>query len=326
MSCGYYPIEFFNLLPASYSGLAYHYTSPNGLLGILDDKKITLWFTHYKAMNDISEGQEYERLFDRLVMEVARENQVDEALVRVAKEALPSNFINHVLTAEKNLMEWVEVDYYLFCMSIDSDSLPMWNYYVKDGRYEGYCLGLNTRNITDSSMPGVLLRCHKVLYIDEHAHIVNLFQEGPNAETRLKERIRDRFELYQNIGHSPDIDNDISWDFGMLKQEMMLIVKNACFSHEHEVRLILCVPKDSSDYEEGDMRRFKRKYRSTAGYIVPYVELELICNGGANDALETIGIGPLLHDEMAERNLKMLLKDKGMEQVRIRPSGIPVRY
>jgi hypothetical protein len=36
----------------------YHYTSPDGLLGILNEDGIRLWFSKYDCLNDASEGQE----------------------------------------------------------------------------------------------------------------------------------------------------------------------------------------------------------------------------------------------------------------------------
>jgi hypothetical protein len=41
--------------PTKPEGLLYHYTDQKGLLGILESKQ--LWATHYRYLNDTSEGQ-----------------------------------------------------------------------------------------------------------------------------------------------------------------------------------------------------------------------------------------------------------------------------
>ena len=39
--------------------------------------------------------------------------------------------------------------YYVFCTSIKGDSLNMWNYYLKNGKYQGYNIGISLEKILD---------------------------------------------------------------------------------------------------------------------------------------------------------------------------------
>jgi len=56
-------------------GLLYHYTTPEGLLGILGDKDKKIWATHYRYLNDASEGQIVSKL---LFQELAKESAMRE--------------------------------------------------------------------------------------------------------------------------------------------------------------------------------------------------------------------------------------------------------
>mgnify|MGYP000222987763 CR=1 FL=1 len=68
-------------------GLVYHYTSPGGALGILQNK--ALWFTDCEFMNDPTELAYCYELYDRAWVEVCRElgmpeNQIEQEITRFA--------------------------------------------------------------------------------------------------------------------------------------------------------------------------------------------------------------------------------------------------
>lgn len=48
------------------SSFLYHYTSIQGMQGIIRKKEdhLTFWFTDYRFLNDISEGKELKRIFE----------------------------------------------------------------------------------------------------------------------------------------------------------------------------------------------------------------------------------------------------------------------
>ena len=54
----------------------YHYTSPEGLLGILGDTGIELHFTRYDCVNDTSEGRDLIDIYLKACKEFLKEKKI----------------------------------------------------------------------------------------------------------------------------------------------------------------------------------------------------------------------------------------------------------
>ena len=80
-----------------------------------------------------------------------------------------------------------EVDAYLCCFSLDSDSLPMWNYYVKGNVYQGYNLEISNRFIHDIRASEPLVERYKVIYDDKEKQqkIQKIFRQHHQAQQML---------------------------------------------------------------------------------------------------------------------------------------------
>lgn len=128
-------------------GLVYHYTSPEGALGILQNRM--LWFTDCEFMNDPAELAYCHGLYDWAWIEACREFGV------------PEDQIKHGITSFANPYECrVEIGdalgfdiparYYSFSTSFADDSVAMWSNYARGDVQAGYALGFDSEALEDS--------------------------------------------------------------------------------------------------------------------------------------------------------------------------------
>lgn len=121
-------------------GLVYHYTSPQGALGILQNK--TLWFTDCEFMNDPAELKYCYELYDRAWVETRRELGVPEAQIEheITRYANPYECES---IASEAVGAYVSARYYALSTCLNGDDAAMWaNYACKDGK-AGYALALD---------------------------------------------------------------------------------------------------------------------------------------------------------------------------------------
>ena len=122
----------------------YHYTSPSGLLGIVDNgedsKNAKLWFTRWDSLNDKNERydiqevlKEYKELKGNDIREEFQDAIQELINTEVTKWDLPPILWNN----DKNpsIDEPDPENIYVCSFSTDRDSLPMWNYYSKSSHY-----------------------------------------------------------------------------------------------------------------------------------------------------------------------------------------------
>lgn len=85
------------------------------------------------------------------------------------------------------------------------------------------------------------------------------------------------------------------------------------FHERYEVRAIFTVPKSN--------QKFEVKYREKNGYIIPYIALAF-----RKDNVREITIGPLLNDDIAQINLKRMIRAYQYPVWDFKTSEAPIRY
>jgi len=300
-----------------YRGNAFHYTSPEGLLGILGEKSIVLRFSRFDCMNDKNEGKEYKKVIERILKNMVIVGDISHEFFELAMDTEPRGCFTYyeLIDDDSEIVETIESDQYIFCASKDEDSLALWNYYVKNNKYQGYNIEINIGGLSDDESPrGYSLDKQVVRYYDEDSFKISQYSD-------IVDRLKRLFEIYtcEDVYIKEQV-KDLVAD---LKQDLKLTVKNKCFEHENEVRWILDIPKDFDAMKKinENVPEIKKKYRNVSGYIVPYVEFET-----SKDDLRSVGIGPLINDEAAEEMLLDYLYDTGYECVFTRKSKVPIRY
>lgn len=122
-------------------GLVYHYTSPEGALGILQNR--TLWFTDCEFLNDPAELKYCYELYDQAWIEVCRELEIPEEKIEheITKHASPYECES---IASEAMGANVPARYYALSTCLNGDNPAMWaNYASKDGK-AGYALAFDT--------------------------------------------------------------------------------------------------------------------------------------------------------------------------------------
>jgi len=134
--------------------IVYHYTSPIGLLGIVADKEenhnnATLWFTRCDSLNDKKERYDIQEVLKEYKKSKSDDipKEFQDAIQKLIDtdvdewELPPIRFRNN--DGNPIISEIDSKNVYICSFSEDRDSLPMWNYYSKSSRYEGYALKID---------------------------------------------------------------------------------------------------------------------------------------------------------------------------------------
>lgn len=283
----------------------YHYTSPAGFRGIIENH--TLRFTDRNFLNDFSEGI--------YVMDLCIDN-IDLLM--------PSNekFRKELLKKCKERKESPQTDnFYVYqcSFSTDKDSLCLWNYYTKGDNIQGYNLCFKSEelrvklklmsNMIDGRLPEIW--SGKVVY-------------DKNSQLDILKEIINRFYDFSekndnNHQHCPFTTN-------FLVDKLMIagiFFKKKCFEIEKEYRFVLDLHMNES-LGEFTMIKEDQKYYEKNGMLIPYVDIKFEL-----DALAGIGISPTL-DLATTTNSIYRATMKDFPQIKksnaVIKSDIPVRY
>lgn len=299
----------------------YHYTSPSGLLGIVDNgedsKNAKLWFTRWDSLNDKNERydiQEVLKEYKELKGDDIREEFQDAIQELIDTEVDEWELSAEPVTIDANERIVSEMDsknVYICSFSTDGDSLPMWNYYSKSSRYEGYALGIDFvkwENIENSY--GYMLNKYQIIYQEEDKRkkLDEILLKCEQSLEFFKKR-RDPEDV------KPEDIERVKRDLSLSIAELQFCFKDEHFSHEKEVRVILRIPKDK-DISNG----LPTKYRTGNGYIIPYVEASV-----PKEAITSVTVGPLLEKELAEKNVKEMMESRGCS-CKVHTSEVPIRF
>lgn len=284
----------------------YHYTSPEGLLGIVGDSKISLRFTRYDCMNDYSEGEEITKVYKNVCNELLAEEKIDESFYRKIIGVMPEKTAMFYYKTESGTAgRMIESDCYICCFSKRQDALPMWNYYVKNNKYQGYNLGLKVGTLRER------------LRVEEDLNMAYYIGPVIYDEDEKKKCIKRIItEAYETV----DSELDVA-EVGIARRlrDVRMLFKNSAFAHEEEIRIIIYIPKERPDNCVG--RDIEINFRNSQGLIVPYVEMDFL-----KEVLEEVTIAPLMEMDKAKELVEEWLIRKGYEKVDVQNSRVPIRF
>jgi hypothetical protein len=293
--------------------LLYHYTTEEGLYGIL--KSDSIWATHCRFMNDTSERQgaldfilkELDQL--RIDGKITVFNQVAETFKKSMNDIfqLFDTFIVS-FSRERNIQGASDI-------SMEGDRLSQWRGYSSSG--SGYSLGFqedrlkkikfDSDNKSDEIPPINLSQC---MYLNEdkiqkaHRFLQDTFREFQFRVSQEKTARSDAAEY----GQMPVILNYI---------DFLAKFKHLSFKEENESRMSVYI---FNEIEYLD----KIKYRDGKYGRIPYVEIRL----GLKEQdcpLKRIVVGPSPNKDQAVVRLRIELKQMGIQGVEVVPSKIPYR-
>ena len=283
----------------------FHYTSPDGLIGIV--KNSELWFSRYDCLNDAREGEYIKEVYVKTLdsLHGIYDNAFLDQIRNIEPDGhkyfrLKDSPVTKTENGESYYVVSVDTTPYLCCFSLNDDSLPMWNYYSKSGQYEGYNIGFLVEELKNELKNVDVKKC--------------IYDEADQMEV-LKNFIAGSYENYSVHKHSIEY---IREGLAAILSTLSMQFKNKVFEHESEVRMVYWRPDTNEQIES---KGLSLNYRQTKGIIIPFVKQKI----ELKETIESIKIGPLIKADIAEATVKDMLKEKGIVPL-ISQSSMPIRY
>lgn len=330
-------------------GLVYHYTSPIGVLGILQNK--TLRFTDCEFLNDPVELAHCYELYNQAWVEVCREL------------GMPEERIVHEITAHANPYECIAeisdaigVDiparYYAFSTSLAIDSVVMWSSYASGDARAGYALGFDQEVLEGVFRRIAALAEGSGLYAEVSSGKV--MYEKDEQLTAIKSLIRDYLVTREAIlsdGGGPidqvvatEVARDCHWT---QISAVAPFIKRPEFVYEQEYRFVIKAAQIDSGQrtkvaldegtisEQPDSRKrsdcsvfgspqIERHFREGfAGAMTPFLEVKL--GDAFVDVLQVI-MGNSYHDvPLIKDGLVQLIQALGFKGTSVEMSDVLLR-
>ena len=319
----------------------YHYTSPDAFLSILKDRKIR--FTDARFLNDKTEI----KYFISVLIDFLNQNKSSFPLcLECVSELLKENSFNDLEDLDVSKIKYnykiaekendgKEKRIFIFCTSADNDSLNMWNYYVKNGKYQGYNIGININKflkvfekISVNNIKDFQVYYGNVLYKEKEQ-----FKEISAYLKYVENLIDSHLNLTgQQMSTNKNRSNYINIGKMMIYQYIesrAAFYKHSKFADEREFRIVIeisedCVPKNAQEAisffgpENGNMYE---GFCAKNGLIVPFIQVEIPKN-----AIKQVTVSPIMEFEIADKGIKELLLCNGIDDVEILHSEIPIRF
>ncbi len=296
--------------------LLYHYTTLEGLKGIIENRSI--WFSHISTLNDPLELQ-YGR---QLILEEINKHieiEKDEHIKELLKN------LDTFITSFGERMLYV----YITCFCEDENLLSQWRSYSADGG--GYNLGISINsetkfglNLNDlSQSSNTILR--KVIYDPRqqkniiNSYISKIIDGAREAILRLNK---------ENGGIPIAWEAQVAVESVNLLFDIMFCLKNEVFKEEKEWRFIKVSPENINS----ELVNFRGRNEN----LIPYFNTFIYNNIGTNPIfpLKKIMYGPLLEETRTRMSLDLFIRSSSnkshpiklkYEDIQIRGSGYTLR-
>ena len=287
----------------------YHFTSVDALLGMLKDfstenRNLKMWATSAMFLNDPSEygyGKEVSR---NLLREIEDELEIDKT-ERLSNLMYSDAMKRFFAQFEKDSSSIPTAIYdsipYVMSFSLESDSLPMWTSYGKNGN--GIAIGINREALEkhldslDDNKTFTIRNCH--------------YGFDSNEWLAIKNSIKYQYELMLQTANGGDEGTVFAKQMDiirLLNNQLSPFIKHEGYRHEQEVKCKVYKAKEI-------------KFRESRGSLIPYVEVDIPIS-----CIEKIIIGPTADAERMQISLEILMRSRNIgSNIKIVPSKIPYR-
>lgn len=291
----------------------YHYTSANGLHGILSSG--ILYFTDSLFLNDRNERKNFYLLLRDYLKTWDREQR--EILFQRYFKA--PDYISRCLE-QTNPADTGASRHFVLSCSEEKDSLPMWNYYTRSMHAAGYNLHFETKSLLQQ------LKAHP--FFKAAGRRSRLLCRGVVYEEAVKNKIlRQVLEAFTSKWEADDSResrNRLLLALDRAFEQLSLFYKDKAFAHEKEIRIVISASNrtihrlfSSAERETGPYR-----FRQVRGAQTPYLALDVVEKG---TVITGVTAGPALDKEMAVNGVEYMLYFYGFPQT-CKVSAVPLRY
>jgi hypothetical protein len=277
----------------------YHYTGPEGLLGILQYR--AFWATNISYMND---SMEFNWGRDLAVKVLGEKIKKHSRVLRTQTEWLQAAVTQLGLTFPVHVA----------CFCEEDDLLSQWRGY--GAGVGGYSIGLDPTPIAIAAARAdggnVFLR--RVIYekSEQERLVAQLFDEAFITFDRQTRGL--------NLEQAAPILKAM-WDsFSYLLFQYCFCFKSETFKEEKEWRIVVA---PFSDYLKNNV-----KFRVLSNRIAPFLDINFDKappDGLGKLPLSSVRFGPTPHPELAEKSLRQLLEHCNYKEIRLDGSNTPLR-
>lgn len=309
----------------------YHYTKQEGLLGIINGKKI--WATDILYLNDATEFEYSVNLLKNMIDLYLKSNQYPESISSLPSNSqdekffklmlksfpapedkiVPNLYGNPNLLLDRTLKSFLElIDYmdefriFVFSLSEQEDSLSQWRGYCQNSN--GFCLGFDTSR---------LKRTFSTSYnrFDFIECIYDTMEQEAKIKDFIDELIKDLKVKALELDDIKKAKNDVFTEYWNKFIKIAVQYKNESFEGEREWRIVS--PPLSTE-------RAPIKFRVGKTMIIPYIEI-LLSKESESYPLDKVIIGPTPHKELSKKSVEFLLSTNDIELCKVVNSKIPYR-
>ena len=287
----------------------YHYTSADGLLGILSSTSV--WLTNIQYMNDLSEIQYAANLFQSVLDELDLQ-QLCPDQVEVVKRLSAIHDGTTVMP---------DTGIYSASFCENGNLLSQWRAYRDTSG--GYALVFDFFHfLRTSSTPCALV---KVIYDPELQYKIlkGMLESFLSAIPKFTDSYGAKYteHILLNICHQ----------CSTTATNLFACLKHPEFHEEKEWRLIASAPATHKKYAPN----YSLKFRTYNGNLIPYIILDLkeYIDRSNDDELNypflftNLVVGPTISHEFNSRSASILLQQLGPRvDARVSASGIPLRW
>ena len=278
----------------------YHYTSLEGLLGIIESKSI--WATNVLYLNDASELNYSINLLREEI------NNVKEKIPIVINGLGKFSFFDGLIESiDKFISHPYPIGFFVCSFSEEKDLLSQWRGYCPRGI--GFSLGFNLdklKGCAEESKCSITL-CN---YNEE---------DQKSALRKVISDISARYDVEIKKSSWPgpwgETEQELFVDLLMEFIELAPTFKHPKFEAEKEWRIIVSRNLKSMKFI---------RFRPGQSMVVPYIEIPLPTEGG-NLIINKIVVGPTHEPKLSKASVEMLLKSKNVKFDKVQYSTIPYR-
>ena len=312
----------------------YHYTSPSGLVGILENRE--LWASESSTLNDLSEVTAGRRRIRRRIKAELRATPGDEVL-RDIRDALRGS----------GQWERIDVRTFVLCASLERDDAAQWRLYC--GKRGGFAVHLDTskplqviappgREVPKSrfgipfGFSAEVNKWYRVAYTKRQKR--ELVDHLIDWARQRRQRLEQELAGTGNGDRAADLVIDYRAEFAGAIDLASALMKPRGFRAEREVRSVAYAPLPGS----------LESFRDNEEMPVPYLRLAESENGARRDLAMTdrrseetgapdrtlpvvgVTVGPTSQFKDVRRTVGVMLSRAGLSKVKVRKSKVPLRW
>lgn len=313
-------IVYTSQITIGYATDVFHYTSPEGVMGILGNREI--FFTDAQFLNDYQErrsiNDELKRFWE------SHHREYDKNFYHLFKGMSVDTYEDNEFAYIDGMTIEETYRYFVLSASMNKDSLSMWKYYAKNGNYNGYNIGLFIPALGDEWIDretSVIVETGLVVY------------SSNEKQVKIHDFIEKLYDMWSKYKESALMNEKLVKEYKAWIAYASLFFKNACFASEEEMRFVAAVPKsklNEINYEKEDgTKRKMYDFRISNGVLIPFIRMPLFgWSDGENLITSRIGIAPCANFDLKKEGIIHFVQslEYKFDQINIVESEIPVRF